>query len=99
MPPYRSNIVPGFVIADRFSPRRSRRESLLVIPLLIAMLNCEHFTLTDQFVVKPLLAAGEEAPDGCDQTIEFDGLVIELVAPRGHRLLALAGHGVCRQAN
>src|SRR5262245_10625911 len=39
MPPYRSNIVPGFVIADRFSPRRSRRESSLVIPIRIAMLN------------------------------------------------------------
>src|SRR5262249_26602659 len=35
--------------------------------------------------------AGENAPKGCDQPIEFDRLGVELVAPRRERLFAFTG--------
>ena len=34
---------------------------------------------------------GENAPNGCDQPIEFDRLGVELVAPRRERLFAFTG--------
>ncbi len=39
-----------------------------------------------------LFGVRNHAPDGCDQTLEFDRFGIELVAARGNGLLALAGH-------
>src|SRR3954470_14945437 len=42
--------------------------------------------------VRPnVFANRENAPNGCDQPVEFDRLSIELVAARGDRLFALAG--------
>src|SRR5215475_3904547 len=44
-------------------------------------------------------AVGENAPNGCDQSIEFDRLGVELIAPRRERLFALAGQRMCRQGD
>src|SRR5215471_18798686 len=44
-------------------------------------------------------AAIQYPPNGCDQTLEFDRFGIELLAPRGDRLLALASQRMCGQSD
>src|SRR5215469_11799578 len=44
-------------------------------------------------------AAIQYPPNGCDQPIEFDRFGVELLAPRGNRLLALAGKRMCGQGD
>src|SRR5215468_4756758 len=44
-------------------------------------------------------AAIQYPPNGCDQTIKFDRFGIKLLAPRGNRLLALAGERMCGQSD
>src|SRR5262249_52329760 len=46
------------------------------------------------YVLRASFAVGENAPNGCDQPIEFDRRGIELVTPSGNRLFALAGERV-----
>src|SRR5262249_37813886 len=45
------------------------------------------------------LAAIQYPPNGCDQTIKFDRFGVKLLAPRGNRLLALAGQRMCGQSD
>src|SRR5215468_628347 len=45
------------------------------------------------------LAAIQYPPNGCDQTIKFDWFGVKLLAPRGNRLLALAGQRMCGQSD
>src|SRR4029450_1546429 len=49
--------------------------------------------------VRASFAVGENAPNGCDQTIKFDRLGVELLAPRGYRLLTLASQRMCGQGD
>src|SRR5499427_6439062 len=44
-------------------------------------------------------AAIQYPPNGCDQTLEFDRFGVELLAPRGNRLLALARQRMCGQSD
>src|SRR6516162_5063807 len=44
-------------------------------------------------------AAIQYPSNGCDQPIEFDRFGVELLAPRGNRLLALAGERMCGQCD
>src|SRR5215472_10899960 len=44
-------------------------------------------------------AAIQYSPNGCDQTIKFDRFGVELLAPRGNRLLALASQRMCGQSD
>src|SRR6516164_1354396 len=46
------------------------------------------------YVLRASFAVGENAPNGCDQPIEFDRRGIELVTPSGNRLFTLAGERV-----
>ena len=46
---------------------------------------------TDHLVLKASLGLGENAPNGCDQPIEFDRVGVELVAARGEGIFALTG--------
>src|SRR5262245_17568263 len=45
------------------------------------------------------LAAIQYPPNGCDKPLEFDRFGVELLAPRGNRLLALASQRMCGQDN
>src|SRR6266700_291959 len=45
------------------------------------------------------LAAIQYSPNGCHQTIKFDRFGVELLAPRGNRLLALAGQRMGGQSD
>src|SRR6516164_6299959 len=54
--------------------------------------------------VYPLLTSGSFAaiqypPNHCDQTIKFDRFGVELLTPRGNRLLALARQRMCGQSD
>src|SRR5215469_7425645 len=44
-------------------------------------------------------AAIQYPPNGCHQTIKFDRLGVELLAPRGNRLLPLARQRMCGQSD
>src|SRR5262245_22861389 len=45
------------------------------------------------------LAAIQYPPNGCDKTIKLDRFGVELLAPRGNRLLALARQRMCGQSD
>src|SRR6516165_3214213 len=45
------------------------------------------------------LTAIQYPPNSCHQTIKFDRFGVELLAPRGNRLLALAGQRMCGQSD
>src|SRR5262249_6585427 len=45
------------------------------------------------------LAPTKYPPNHCDQTIKFDRFGVELLAPRGNRLLALARQRMCGQSD
>src|SRR5262245_13018843 len=51
------------------------------------------------FKARRSFAVGENAPNGCDQTIKFDRLGVELVAARRERLFAFAGERMCGQGD
>src|SRR5262245_23374937 len=44
-------------------------------------------------------AAIQYSPNRCDQTIKFDRFGVKLLAPRGNRLLTLAGERMCGQSD
>src|SRR5262249_11775442 len=51
------------------------------------------------FLARGLFGAIRSPPNGCDQTIKFDRFGVELLAPRGNRLLALARQRMCGQSD
>src|SRR5215471_15429261 len=55
--------------------------------------------LVYSLVTSGSFAAIQYPPNGCDQTLEFDRFGVELLAPRGNRLLALAGKRMCGQGD